>query len=215
MEYPGEDHILRKAHSQSAEYPSPFHERGDPSVALESMLGRPIEARMPWFIVSYVRFVDRLGRGFGVVAMVLTYVLAGILLESSLARVLFGVSHIWSVEMAQFIMSAYYLLGGALSEQDDYHVRMDLFYSRLSPRWRVVLDCITAPIVIFYLFFLFVGGISSSRWAIVNNQVNYTAWAPPMAPIKIIMTVGIGLMLLQILAIFFKDLARLLRRSIE
>jgi TRAP-type C4-dicarboxylate transport system permease small subunit len=215
MEYPGEDPIGGGAHAQSDEYPLPFPERGDPSMTLESMLGRPSEARMPWFIVSYVRYVDRLGRGFGVIAMILTYVLAGILLESSLARVLFGVSHIWSVEMAQFAMSAYYLLGGAISEQDDYHVRMDLFYSRLSPRLRVILDCITAPIVIFYLFFLFAGGISSSHWAIVNDQVNYTAWAPPMAPIKIIMTVGIGLMLLQIVAIFFKDLARLLGRPIE
>jgi hypothetical protein len=36
-----------------------------------------------------------------------------------------------------------------------------------------------------------------------------------MAPIKIIMTAGIGLMLLQQLAIFFKDLARLLGRALE
>lgn len=214
MEYPGEDSIHRTSHWQIEASPPALHGGDDPSVAVGVMPERSIEARMPGFIVSYVRFVEGLGKAFGIVAMILTYVLAGILLESSLARVLFGVSHIWSVEMAQFAMSAYYLLGGALSEQDDYHVRMDLFYSRLSPRWRVIVDCITAPIVIFYLLFLFLGGISSSHWAIVNDQVNYTAWAPAMAPIKIIMTVGIGLMLLQIVAIFFKDLAKVLGRPI-
>lgn len=171
--------------------------------------------KMPRLVVGYVRLVDRLGRVAGVFAMILTFVLAGILLESSLARVLFGVSHIWSVEMAQFLMSAYYLLGGALSEQDGYHVRMDLFYSRLSPKARVIVDCFTAPILVFYLVFLFVGGISSSYWAIIHNQVNYSAWAPPMAPIKIIMTVGIGIMLLQVVAIFLKDLAKALGRSLE
>ncbi len=117
--------------------------------------------------------------------------------------------------MAQFVMSAYYLLGGALSEQDNYHVRMDLFYGRLSPKARIIVDCITAPIIIFYLVFLLVGGIESSQWAISNKQVNYSPWAPPMAPIKIIMTIGIGLMLAQIIALFFKDLAKALGRSIE
>ena len=171
--------------------------------------------RMPRAVVVYVRLVDRLGRAVGVVAMLLTFVLAGILLESSVARLAFGASHIWSVELAQFTMSAYYLLGGALSEQDGVHVRMDLFYSRLPPRGKLLADCLTAPLVLVYLAFLFYGGVSSSHWALVNNQVNYTAWAPPMAPIKIIMPAGIGLMLLQQLAIFFKDLARLLGRALE
>lgn len=170
---------------------------------------------MPGVVTAYVRLVDRLGLAAGTVAMVLTFVLLGLLVESSLARVVFGVSHIWSVEMAMFTMSAYYLLGGALSEKDAYHVRMDLVYGRLSPRARAVVDCLTAPLLIFYLAFLFVGGISSSHWAVVNQQVNYSPWAPPMAPIKIIMTVGIGLMLMQIIAVFFKDLAKALGRSIE
>jgi TRAP-type C4-dicarboxylate transport system permease small subunit len=168
---------------------------------------------MPRLVVAYVRVVDALGRAVGTVAMGLTFVLAAILLEASVARLAFGTSHIWSVELAQFVMSAYYLLGGALSEQDGVHVRMDLFYSRLSPRGKLLLDCLTAPVVLVYLGFLFYGGVRSSHWALVNNQVNYTAWAPPMAPVKMVMTAGIGLMLLQHLAVFFKDLARLLDRE--
>ena len=44
----------------------------------------------------------------------------------------------WSIEMAQFVLSAYYLLGGAYSMQLDSHVRMDLLYGRLSPRFEHV-----------------------------------------------------------------------------
>lgn len=171
--------------------------------------------RMPRLIVAYVRFADSMGRAAGVLAMLLTFVLSAILLESSVARVAFGTSHIWSVELAQFVMAAYYTLGGAFSEQGDYHVRMDLFYSRLSPRARKIMDCVTAPILIFYLVFLLVGGIESTHWAIVHNQVNFSAWAPPMAPIKAVMTIGIALMLMQVLSSFFKDLAAVLGRSIE
>lgn len=179
-----------------------------------SGLDRPVR-RMPRPVVVYVQLVDRVGRAVGGVAMVLTFVLAGILLEASVARLAFGTSHIWSVELAQFTMSAYYLLGGALSEQDGVHVRMDLLYSRLSPLGKLWMDCLTAPLALVYLGFLFYGGVSSSHWALVNNQVNYTPWAPPMAPVKMVMTAGIGLMFLQHLAIFFRDLARLLGRAME
>ncbi len=40
----------------------------------------------------------------------------------------------WVLEMSQFLLSAYYLLGGAYAMQQGAHVRMDLFFDRLSPR---------------------------------------------------------------------------------
>jgi len=58
------------------------------------------------------------------------------------------------------------------------------------------------------MVFLLTGGISASKYALKYGQVNYTPWGPPLAPIKIIMTIGILLMLLQVIATFFKDLAK-------
>jgi TRAP-type mannitol/chloroaromatic compound transport system permease small subunit len=57
------------------------------------------------------------------------------------------------------------------------------------------------------------GGWASSAYSLKYGQTNYSAWAPPMAPIKIIMTVGIVLMLLQTIAIFFRDIAKVTRRE--
>ena len=54
---------------------------------------------------------------------------------------------------------------------------------------------------------LLFGGISSTQYAIEYGQKNYSTWAPPLAPIKIIMCIGIALMLLQGIATLFKDLA--------
>jgi TRAP-type mannitol/chloroaromatic compound transport system permease small subunit len=85
---------------------------------------------------------------------------------------------------------------------------MDLLYSRWSPRGRAFADTITAVCLITYLVVLLVGGFSSTGYALEYGQRAATAWRPPMAPIKIIMTVGIALMLLQAVAIFFRDLAR-------
>lgn len=163
---------------------------------------------MPSAIRSYVRYVDAINRVIGRLVMYLIFVMMGVLLFSSTSRTFFSVSHIWTVEMAQFMLAAYYLLGGGYSMQLESHVRMDLLYSRWSPRTQAIVDSVTAGFLIFYLVFLLVGGISSTQYALEYGQKNYSSWAPPLAPIKIIMTIGIALMLLQAIAVFFKDLAR-------
>jgi TRAP-type mannitol/chloroaromatic compound transport system permease small subunit len=163
---------------------------------------------MPKPIRTYVRCVEAVNRVIGRLAMYLIFAMMGVLLFSSGSRTFFNTSHIWVVETAQFMLAAYYLLGGGYSLQLDSHVRMDLLYSRWSPRTRALVDALTIGFLIFYLVFLLVGGISSTQYALEYGQKNYSSWAPPLAPIKIIMTIGIALMLLQAIAMFFKDLAQ-------
>jgi TRAP-type mannitol/chloroaromatic compound transport system permease small subunit len=155
-----------------------------------------------------VRWVDAVNRLVGRAMMYLIFFMMGILLWSSISRGFFDISYIWSVEMAQFMLTAYYILGGGYSMQLDSHVRMDLFYSRWSPRKQALADALTSGFLIFYIVFLLVGGISGTIYAIEYNQKNYSSWAPPLAPIKIIMCIGITLMLLQVVAVFFKDVAK-------
>ena len=71
------------------------------------------------------------------------------------------------------ILAAYYLLGGGYSLQLDSHVRMDLLYSRWSPRTQARVDTVTSLLVIFYLIMLLFGGISSTKYAIEYGQKNY------------------------------------------
>ena len=110
--------------------------------------------------------------------MYLIYVLGGILLLSTLSRLVFGAPVNWALEMSQFVLSAYYLLGGAYAWQQGAHVRMDLAYSRFSPKSRALTDALTIVFVIFYLVVLFAGGVSSTNYAIVYKQQNYFGLGP-------------------------------------
>lgn len=163
---------------------------------------------MPRAVKLYVRWVEAVGRVVGRIAMLMIFVMIGILLYSSISRSVFNLPLVWVVELSQFLLVAYFLLGGAYSLQLDAHVRMDLLYSKWTPRRRAFTDTLTAFCLIFYLVVLLMGGLSSTEYALQYGQKNYSAWAPPLAPIKIVMTFGIGLMLLQAVAIFFRDLAR-------
>lgn len=170
---------------------------------------------MPNVVKAYVEYVDTTNKAVGRFSMYLVFVMMGILLFESLSRTLFNKPHIWVVEMAQFTMAAYYLLGGGYSLILDGHVRMDLLYGRWGARRQALSDLLTAALFLLYMVLLLAGGISASKYALVYKQVNYTPWAPPMAPIKIIMTLGIFLMLLQVIATFFKDLAKARGKDLE
>jgi TRAP-type mannitol/chloroaromatic compound transport system permease small subunit len=139
--------------------------------------------------------------------MYMIFVMIGILFYSTISKNFFDPS-LWTLEMAQFAMVAYFLLGGGYSLQIESHVRMDLLYERWSTRGKSFADSITAFCLIFYLIMLLFGGISSTGYALQYGEKSSASWAPPRAPIKNIMTCGIALMLLQAIAIFFKDRAR-------
>ncbi|MDJ0980070.1 MAG: TRAP transporter small permease subunit [Kiloniellales bacterium] len=162
---------------------------------------------MPKPIKLFVKYVDAVNRVFGLIAMYLVYAMIGILFYSTISKNFFDPS-LWTLEMAQFAMVTYYLLGGGYSMQTGDHVRMDLLYSRWSDRTKAIVDAITVLFLFFYMVLLLFGGISSTRYAIQYGEESYSAWAPPMAPIKVIMCIGITLMLLQVIATFFKDLAK-------
>lgn len=162
---------------------------------------------MPKPIKIFVRYVDAVSTVVGKFSQYLVFGMMGLLLYESISRTIFNRPHIWVVEMAQFTMAAYYLLGGGYSMILEGHVRMDLLYGRWSRKTQAVMDMLTSIVLFFYLGILLFGSISSLEYALKYGQVNYTSWAPPLAPIKIIMTIGIALMLLQAVAFFFKDLA--------
>ena len=163
---------------------------------------------MPKLVKTFVRAVDSMNKVVGKFSMYLVFMMIAILLYEPIARNLFGKSSIWAVEMAQFTMAAYYLLGGGYSMILKGHVRMDLLYGRWSDRKKATVDAFTCLFLIFYLVFLLVGAYSSIEYAVMYGQKNRSAWAPYMAPIKIIMGIGVLLMLLQAVATFFKDLAK-------
>jgi len=162
---------------------------------------------VPKAIKAFVRYVDAVNRVIGRIVMYGIFAMMGLLLYSSITKTFF-IPPLWTLEMAQFSMAAYYMLGGGYSMQLQSHVRMDLLYSRWSSKGQGFVDSITSFCLVFYLIMLLYGGFSSTSYAIQYNEESFSSWAPPMAPIKIIMTIGIVRMLLQAIATFFKDLAR-------
>ncbi len=169
---------------------------------------------MPRPFLLYVKYVDFVSEKVGRVAMLLVFVMIGVLLLDAITRNVIRIPLSWCVEMAQFTMAAYYILGGAYSMQLGDHVRMDLIYDRVSETMKAKLDVATSGCLLFYLVCLLFGSISSTIYAIETGQRKFSMWNPSMIPIKCIMVFGIVLMLLQAISMLFKDIAKARGRAI-
>ena len=161
---------------------------------------------LPRAVRFYVRAVDRMSVYFGLFAMYLIFFMIGILGYASIMKVFFLPSN-WTVEMAQFVMVAYCTLGGAYTLKEGDHVRMDLLYSGFTMRSKARSDLFTSVVLIGFLVMLQIGGISSLIYALKYGEKSFSSWAPIMWPIKVVLNIGIFLMLLQAVAVFFKDWA--------
>mgnify|MGYP001065110234 CR=1 FL=1 len=159
-------------------------------------------------IRSYVRLMDGLADFIGAFAKYLIYVMIGVLMFDVVSDKTFGFVQNWTVETAQFTLAAFYFLAGPKTLKDDAHVRLDLLYDTFSARGKAAIDMITVWIVIFYLSVMLWGSVSSLQYSWATNQRLPSLWAPSLVPIKVLMTVCIVLMILQCIAIFFKDVAK-------
>ncbi|WP_257125192.1 TRAP transporter small permease subunit [Chromohalobacter japonicus] len=179
-----------------------------------------------------------MNRFIGRIAMYLIFVLIAVLLWSSVSKV-FLTPTMWTLETAQFVMVAYFVLGGPYSIQMGSNVRMDLFYGDWSPKTKAWVDAFTVFFLIFYLGVLLYGGLVSTAYSLgyfgdepfhffLNLVVTFftegpeaaadtfgflerspTAWRPWLWPIKVVLCLGVLLMILQSLAEFFRDIGRL------
>ena len=160
---------------------------------------------MTGFARSYVRIVDTLNRRIGRIMMYGIFAMIVVLMWSSVSKTFF-VPSLWTLEMAQFLMVAYYILGGPYSIQLGSNVRMDLVYGNWSPRRKALVDSFSVLFLIFYLGVLLYGGFDSTAYSLEYGERSPTAWRPYLWPIKIVMCVGIMLMILQAVSELIKDI---------
>lgn len=176
-------------------------------------MNRERRVGMPEILVAYVRAVEAFNRRIGRIVMYLLFALMAVMLYGALSRAVW-VPQSWTDEMGQFLLVGYFMLGGAYAMQLGSAVRMDVFYSNWSDRTRAAVDAVTILTLFVYLGVLLWGGIESTQYALEYGERRRGLWRPYMAPIKIIMVIGIVMMILQCTAFLIRDIARLRGRII-
>jgi TRAP-type mannitol/chloroaromatic compound transport system permease small subunit len=126
-------------------------------------------------------------------------------------RYVFNAPTVWVMQTSMMIGGAIITLGWCFVQQQKSHVRVDLFYGRLSSKRQALVNVLGSLV----FFFPFVGILTYRSFTqflysvAMNEKMPETAWYPPVYPIKLVIFVGFLLFLLQGGAQFVRDLQAL------
>ena len=162
---------------------------------------------------NYIRIINAINEWSAKVLMWLPWVVTAVIMWEIFLRVAFNLPTIWAHELGLMVFGALSMLGGAYALRNRGHVNMDLFYARLSPKGKVVLDIITFP---FFLLFcgvlLWIGGAFAWR-SVRILEFSQSNWAPPLWPIKLTIPLGALLILLQGISNLASDILAVIDRK--
>jgi TRAP-type mannitol/chloroaromatic compound transport system permease small subunit len=122
-------------------------------------------------------------------------------------RYLFAIPNFWAYDMTIMLYGSYAILGAAYCHARHGHVRMDLFYGKLSPRGRAISDAVCYLFLFFPLFIVLLWKCGDHAiWSLSSGECSSaSAWRPPIGPFKAIITFGILLFFVQGLVDFLRN----------
>jgi len=129
-------------------------------------------------------------------------------------RYIFNSPTIWAHLLSMMLGGTTVMLTLAYTDLHNGHTRIDIFYAKLSPRGKALLDAICAIL----FFFPLVGVLiyTSANWvsaSFMEGEIRTESfWYPPAWPFRLVFMVGWCLFALQGLARFIRDFQRLLTR---
>lgn len=130
-------------------------------------------------------------------AVVSVWVMISLIFISIVTR-FFGFPLPWVDEIISYMVAILVLLGGSWVVQQNRHISINYLTEKLRPRARTGLEVVTLLIsfVVIGFFLWLEGGL------VIDNFIEgRTAWSilqTPLAPVQLIMPIGLGLFIIQI-----------------
>ncbi|MCP5515129.1 MAG: TRAP transporter small permease subunit [Spirochaetales bacterium] len=159
------------------------------------------------FIRKVLKFIDNLSETAGSVGKWFALLLVAAGTFETISRHVFGSPTIWAYDTLSMAGGTLYLLGASYDYLHNAHTRVDLIYSRFSPRIRALIDMVAS----LFLFFPLVTVMFwySLKWTIkawkINEVMFNSFWYPPAGPYRTVFTLGLFLLVLQGLAKLVRD----------
>lgn len=143
--------------------------------------------------------IDRLSISFGVLAAWLIVPLVLVICYEVTIRYLFGAATIWAHDVGTMLTGANFLLAIAYVTLEGGHIRVDIFYNRLSARTRHLIDLFTylgivLPFCIWLCWTLYFYVLDAWKTGETSGQ---SAWNPPLWPVRLLYLVAFVVLGLQ------------------
>jgi TRAP-type mannitol/chloroaromatic compound transport system permease small subunit len=161
-------------------------------------------------LLGFSRAIDWLNEQIGIIANILVLLACLISAGNAASRYLFSLSSNGWLEIQWYMFAGMVLLGAPYTLKMNEHVRVDLVYGLMSPRKRIWIDIIGGllfllPICVILTYFTWPWFVES--W--FSNESSSNAGGLVRWPVKLLLPVGFGLMILQGISEIIKRIAAL------
>lgn len=163
------------------------------------------------FINIYINFIDKLNDKIGSLTSWLTALLVLVVSYDVIVRYLVEESSVGLQEFEWHLFALIFLLSAAYTLKIDDHVRVDVFYTKFSPRKQAWINFLGS--ILFLIPFCIVVIIASQDFVSLSFRINETSpdagGLPARFILKAFIPISFFLLLLQGIALVFKSFLKL------
>jgi len=162
---------------------------------------------------AIIKTIETISEYTGKTALWLCVALVLVLSYETTSRYVFDSPTAWAYETSWMIGATLAVMGWSYTHRHHGHIRVDVFYTRLSLRGKALVDVLCSFIFLFPLLGVLMYSSTTFMmfaWKMKEKLVE-SSWMPPSGPIKTVLMVGLAIFTLQCLAQFLRDLYQLIR----
>jgi TRAP-type mannitol/chloroaromatic compound transport system permease small subunit len=159
----------------------------------------------PGKLVRVIRIIDAMSVWSGRIVAWLILPLIAVMAYEVTIRYLWQPTQ-WAYDLSYMMYGAMFMLGAAYTLYRGAHIRTDFLYQNWSVRTQATMDALCYLLLFFpgIALFLWIGGeFAWNSWIQTERTVG-SSWMPVIYPLKAVIPVAAGLLLLQGLSEFLK-----------
>ena len=161
---------------------------------------------MPLWLSVIARAITAFNRRLFQITVWLMAIVVPVMLYEVVMRYFFNAPTVWGMELAVLLFGPYFLFGGPWLLHLKGHVALDLLRQRLSAAWTRRLDLVNYPVIVVFCGILLIYSLPAAISAFEYRETSFSAWNPPVWPVKVAVPLALLLMLLQALVEFARAL---------
>jgi len=160
-----------------------------------------VEIKNPFFV-----FVDKLNGYVGEFVSFWSILAVFVYYYEVLARYLFNSPTNWAHESMFLMFGMQYVLAAGFTHREHAHVHVDVIYQYFPLRMKALVNVLTSVFFFIFCIVLFWTGWTFAADSIGVWEVSFTEWAIQYWPVKVTLSVGALLLLLDGITKLIKDL---------
>jgi TRAP-type mannitol/chloroaromatic compound transport system permease small subunit len=163
--------------------------------------------------MKVIKAINRISEWTGGISAWLVIPLMLVVIHEVVRRHLLNAPTRWGYDICWMLFAAQFLIGGAFTHLRNGHIRIDIVYSVLSKRTKLIYDTIISIVVILPPMILFTwAGVAfaADAW-MTGEKLSTTNWFFPAGPSKSLIPIGFFLLGLQCVAEIINNIYTLKR----